>query len=374
MRACLVGLTAALGFSFSAPAVGQIACRADFFQADLMIRLLEQAEEGAVSHALVDSLMSTRGTELIIEQQNISRTVAEHQYQQVLQSLGESDPPALQPAGDGVRAQRGLEGLVEDVRPSMLWGIQHLDLLSRRVEELRGRDLLSSAMVTAREFLPEEVPLAPCLFVVMGGRAGAAALEGGEIYFDVLATSFRESTGKLGSYPSTDEVSDYYGHEVHHLGLAAIIGRVRDSLQLSNAEERVFEFLTAIVMEGSASYFVNGHGSLEMMARDPQFAMLAKGDSLLETAQQILITISDERLEVAAYDSVMAPMLGAGWHSTGARILEAIERAGGFPEVAPVLRDPRKLLVAYNAAQDELGHGGWTFDPALAERVQYLGN
>lgn len=374
MRACLVGFTAALGFSFPAAAVGQIACRADFSQADLMIRLLEQAEEGAISNALVDSLMSARGTQLIIEQQNISRMVSTHQYQQVLQSLSEGEPPALQPAGGSVRAQRGLEGLEEDVRPSMLWGIRHLDLLSRRVEELRVRDLLSSAMVTAREFLPEEIPLAPCLFVVMGGRAGAAALEGGEIYFDVLATSFRASTGALGSYPSAEEVSDYYAHEVHHLGLSAIIDRVRDGLQLSDAEERVFEFLRATVLEGSASYFVTGHGSLEMLVRDPQFSTLAKGDSLLETAQQILITISDEQLEVAAHDSVMAPMLGTGWHSTGALILHAIDLAGGFSSVAPVLRDPRKLLVAYNAAQDDLGQGGWTFDAALAERVQDLGN
>ena len=42
--------------------------------------------------------------------------------------------------------------------------------------------------------------------------------------------------------------------------------------------------------------------------------------------------------------------------------------------MAPVLRDPRKLLVAYNAAQDEIGHGGWAFEAGLAERMQDLGN
>jgi hypothetical protein len=370
----LMGLAAVLGSSFPAPVVGQIACGADFSQADRMVRLLEQVEAGGVSDALVDSFMSEHGTELIIEQQNISRTVTAHQYRQVLESLSEREPPALQPADDGVRARRGLEGLLEDVRPSMLWGMRHRDLLARRVEELRGRDLRSSAIGTARTYLPEEVPLAPCLFVVMGGRAGAAALEDGEIYFDVLATSFRETTGALGPYPSTDEVSDYYAHEVHHLGLSAIIDRARDSLQLSDAEERVFEFLRAIVLEGSASYFITGHGSLAMLEGDPQFARLSKGDSLLETAQQILITLSGEQLEEAAYDSVMAPMLGTGWHSAGALILHAIDRAGGFPAVAPVLVDPRKLLVAYNAAQVDLGHGGWMFDAALAERVQNLGH
>ena len=263
MRACLVGLTAALAFSFPARATGQTACEADYSQADLMMRLLKQAGAGGVSSALVDSVLAARGTELIIEQQNISRTVTRNQYAQVLRGLSEDRSPAMQPAGDGVRARRGLEGLLEDVRPSLLWGIRHLEVVSRRVEELRGRDLLSSAMDAARAFLPEEVALAPCLFVVMGGRAGAAALEGGEIYFDVLATSFRETTGELGPYPSSDEISDYYAHEVHHLGLSTIIDRLRGSLQLSDAEQRVFEFLRAIVLEGSASYFITGHGSLE---------------------------------------------------------------------------------------------------------------
>jgi hypothetical protein len=292
------------------------------------------------------------------------------QYRRLLESLpGGAAVPGLEPAGPGVRGQRGLEGLRKDLWPELRWAIEHRELLARRLDELRGRDLGSSALTRAKEFLPDTVTLKPRLFVVMGGRAGAAALDSGQIYFDVLATSYRESTGALGAYPPAPEVIDFYAHEVHHLGLSAIISRTRGGLHLSPAQNQAFDFLEAIVMEGSASYFVTGHRDLNLMRRDPQFALLDHGDSLLTATQKILTTILDPSYSPSSYDSLVAPMLGMGWHNAGTLLLETIDRAGGFAAVKPVLKDPRLLPTAFNDARRKLGDKGWTFDSPLAARA-----
>src|SRR5262249_29797768 len=147
-----------LGVNSSSAALNQVSSTADFSQAELMLRLFDQAAAGIVSPAMIDSLLSARGTELVIGQQNISRMVNTDQYRRLLESLPGSGPmPALSAAGSGVRAQRGLDGLQKDIWPELRWAIEHRDVLARRVAELRGKDLGSSALGRAREFLPDSV-------------------------------------------------------------------------------------------------------------------------------------------------------------------------------------------------------------------------
>jgi hypothetical protein len=129
-------------------------------------------------------------------------------------------------------------------------------------------------------------------------------------------------------------------------------------------------------MEGSASYLINGQRSLEVMGRDPQFTEnLKKGDELLKLSEQVLRSVLENNLHGEAYEKATTPFLGSGWHSTGALMLAAIDRADGLRSVKRILRDPRKLLVAYNQAISKLKtypeHHG--FDTGLAKRVSSLG-
>src|SRR5262249_45708497 len=141
-------------------------------------------------------------------------------------------------------------------------------------------------------------------------------------------------------------------------------------------DQRAFGFLVALVMEGSASYLINGHRSLEVMRRDPQFTEnLKKGDELLSLTEQVLKSLLENNLDAEAYERATAPFLGSGWHSACAIILAAIDQASGLRMVMEVLRDPRKLLVAYDraVAKLKLTTRQKSFSKTLAKRISSMG-
>jgi Putative zinc dependent peptidase (DUF5700) len=348
---------------------------ADFTQAEMMLRLLQSSAPGQISSKGIDSVLDAYGTSLIIRQQNISRSVTKDQYKFLLINLTREEPPDIAPVDASERARRGVEGLRKDVWAALQWGRANIPLLADRIREIKKRDLFRSSTALAARFLPESVRLAPHLYVVMGGRAGAATLEGDDIYFDVLVTSYRAANGTL-KYPTASQLNEYFAHEVHHLGLSQILQRSRKNLQLNQEEQRAFDFLTALVMEGSASYIINGHRNLSVMRRDPQFTeSLNKGDELLALSEQLLRSVLENKLNAEAYERSITPFLGSGWHSAGAIMFAAIDRADGLNAIMKVLRDPRKLLVTYNEAivKLKLSSKQQHFDNELAERISAMG-
>ena len=349
--------------------------RVDFIQAEMVLSLLRSSYDGKVNPQMIEPVLNAHGTTLIISQQNISRSVTREQYRTLLLALTREELPEIVPVDAREKSRRGVEGLRKDVWPSLRWGRNNTNLLAERIEEIKRIDLFRKSVALATRYLPETVDLSPRLYVVMGGRAGAAALEGDEIYFDVLATSYRAAKGAL-QYPSPSQIVEYFAHELHHIGLSQILNRRRRHLQMNNQEQLAFDFLTALVMEGSASYLINGQRSLEVMGRDPQFTEnLKKGDELLKLSEQVLRSVLENNLDGEAYEKATTPFLGSGWHSAGALMLAAIDRADGLRSVKRILRDPRKLLVAYNQAISKLKtypeHHG--FDTGLAKRVSSLG-
>jgi hypothetical protein len=209
---------------------------------------------------------------------------------------------------------------------------------------------------------------------VAGGRAGAAALDGGNIYFDVLAMSYRSARGTAEPYAGPETVSRFFAHEAHHLGLGSILEELARELDFDPPEERAFELLRGLVMEGSATYLINADRSLERMRADPQFTEpLGRGLELLGVVESVLGDILDRGLAGEELDRALAPMLGAGWHTAGALLLEPIDRAYGLPTVMAVLEDPRQLIGTYNGALERLGREGKPFDAAIARRLTRLG-
>ncbi len=347
---------------------------ADFQQADRMLALLKAASRGAAPAESVASALQAHGTELILEQQNISRCVSRDQYRVVLESLSRDEPPPLEPVDASERSRRGVEGLRKDVWPSLRWGTAHPDLLGERLEALRKSDVRSRAVALARKYLPDSEAPPVRISVVMGGRAGAASLSGGEIYFDVLASSFKAASGSAANYPTPEEQVEFFAHEVHHFGLSRTLERQRGGLRLDRAESRAMDLLTSLVMEGSATYLINAHRDLAAMRRDPLYAeFLARGDGLLATCQEILREILKASLDGEGYDRATAPLSGNGWHSAGAMMLAAIDASGGLDAVFAVMRDPRRLLDDYNGAVRRGNASAWTFDADLAARVARLG-
>ena len=354
----------------------QVNRQADFTQADMMLKLLRSSRSGNIDPLMMESVLNAHGTALIIDQQNISRRVTKEQYEIVILFLSRGELPDIAPVDATERSRRGVDGLRNDVWPALLWGRANTNLLAQRIEQIKRLDLSRNSLELASRFLPEPVELSPRLYIVMGGRAGAASLEGDEIYFDVLATSYRTANG-TSRYPTAIQIGEYFAHEIHHLGLSQIIDRTRSRLRLSNPEQRAFSFLMALVMEGSASYLINGHCSLEVMRRDTAIGeALNKSKELLKLSEQVLKSVLADNLEGEDYERATTPFLGSGWHSAGATMLSVIYEAGRLQAVMKVLRDPRRLLNTYNWAASKLKPDARrpVFNAGLAKKVSAMGS
>jgi hypothetical protein len=355
----------------------------DFAQADAMLELLRACHSNHASQNDFDRVTSLAGTELVVAQQNISRRVMMQQYRDLLAAACAGRVAHVDPAEPGARAEKGVQGLTKDVAPSIIWGRDHIPLLESRVAEIRRNQSIGNAISLAREYLPiqnqalqnqamrDQVALNPKLYVVMGGRAGAAAIDN-QLYYDVLIMEWRVSRGE--ATPRTpQQVVEFFAHETHHLGYGQILDRKKASLNLSPAEAQVWNFLVATLMEGSATLLINGHGKLEDLQHQPDVQpSLAKAPELLPKMQKLLRATLTGPMTDEAYAEASSPFLDMGYHASGAVLLAAIEKKRGLAGVMEVMADPRQLLAAYNGCAEE-SSVAFKFDPVLADRITRVG-
>jgi Putative zinc dependent peptidase (DUF5700) len=355
------------------PSAVQAQTSPDFTQADAMINLLRACHANKASQSDFDRVIPLAGTELVVAQQNISRRVTMQQYREVLEAACAGSVADVGPAEPGARAEKGVQGLTKDVAPSIIWGRDHVPLLESRVAELRRNQSIGDAVALARKYLPTGDPvfLNPRLFVVMGGRAGAAAIDD-RLYYDVLIMEWRASRGDATPM-SPQQVVEFFAHETHHLGYGQILDKKKDSLKLSPAEAQAWNFLVATLMEGSATLLINGHEKLDDLQKQPDVrSALAKAPELLPKMQQLLRAALTGPVTDDAYAEASSSFLDMGYHASGAVLLAAIERKRGLAGVMEVMADPRRLLVAYNACAEK-SSVAFKFDPILAERVARIG-
>jgi len=343
----------------------------DFSQAEAMLQLLRSCHEKTVPAGAIDGVPSLPGTGLVVQQQNISRRVTMQQYREVLQAACAGKVAEVKPAEAGARAEKGVAGLTQDVGPSLVWGRDHIALLESQLAELRRNQAIGDAIPLARKYLPEQVPLAPKLYIVMGGRAGAAAIDE-QLYFDVLISVWRNSHGTAAAV-SPAGVVEFFAHETHHLGYGQILDRKRDSLALTPAEAQAWGFLVATMMEGSATLLINGHEKLDDLEKQPDVRpYLAKVPKLLPEMQDILRDALKGPIPDESYAEASSAFFDMGYHAAGAVLLAAIEKKRGLGGVMDVMADPRRLLAAYNECASE-STVAFKFDPALAEQMAHIG-
>lgn len=340
-----------------------------------MLEFLRSCHAGQASMEEMDKVLALSGTGLVVGQQNISRRVTAQQYRDVLWAACAGKIADVKPAEPGARGEKGAAGLTQDIAPSLIWGRDNIPLLESHIADLRGNRSIGDAIPLARKFLPQQapqqIPLAPKLYVVMGGRAGAAAIDN-QLYFDVLITAWRASRAAA---PPMDpaEVVEFFAHETHHLGYGQILDRKRDSLNLTPGEAQAWDFLVAVMMEGSATLLINGHERLDELAKQSDVRpYLAKVPELLPAMQNVLNSALKGPMPEEDYAQASSAFFDMGYHATGAVLLAAIEKKRGLPGVMDVMADPRRLLTAYNDCAGE-SSVAFKFDPALAERVAHIG-
>jgi Putative zinc dependent peptidase (DUF5700) len=373
-KRCFTGVVGMLVLNglMAVPALAQQA--PDFSQAVAMVDLLRSCATGKATQARIEQVLALPGTGLIVAQQNISRRVTMQQYRQVLEAGCVGKIADVKPAEPGARAEKGVTGLTQDVAPSLIWGRGHVPLLQSRLAVLRRNRSIGDAIPLARKYLPAQstsVTLDPKLYIVMGGRAGAAAIEE-QLYYDVLIMEWRASRGEVTPM-SPGQVVEFFAHETHHLGYGQILDRKRDSLTMTPAEDQAWGFLKALMMEGSATLLINGHEKLTDLQKQPDIApYLAKVPELLPAMQTLLRRALKGPLTDEDYAEAESPFLNMGYHATGAVLLAAIEKKRGLAGVMQVMADPRTLLVAYNECATD-STVTFKFDASLAERVVHLG-
>ena len=347
----------------------------DFAQAQAMLELLRSCHESKATTTAIDRVLSLPETGLVVQQQNISRRVSVQQYREVLQAACAGEIADVKPAEPSVRAEKGVAGLTQDVGPSLVWGRDNISLLESRLAELRSNQSIGKAIAVARKYLPEHdsptQPLTPKFYIVMGGRATAAALED-QLYFDVLISAWRTSRGM--SLPlSSEQVVEFFAHETHHLGYGQMLDHKRDSLAMTPAETQMWDFLVATLMEGSATLLINGHEKLDDLEKQPDVKpYLANVPDLLPAMEKVLRSALRGPLPDEAFAEASSPFFDMGYHATGAVLLAAIEKKRGLAGVMDVMADPRRLLAAYNDCASE-STVAFRFDSVLADQVAHIG-
>ena len=101
----------------------------DFTQAQAVLELLRSCHDSKATTTAIDRVLSLPGTGLVVQQQNISRRVSVQQYREVLQAACAGKIADMKPAEPGVRAEKGVVGLTQDVGPSLVWGRDNIPLL-----------------------------------------------------------------------------------------------------------------------------------------------------------------------------------------------------------------------------------------------------
>jgi hypothetical protein len=349
--------------------------QADFSQAGLVLDFLRDLSKGTLKPEKVDVILEATGTELIIAQQNFRGKVSKEQYRIVLLGLMGDEMPHVEPLASSERARLGASRLSQ-VWQSWRWALEHTELLGERTHALKDLDVYGRAMGIAESFLPRPLESLPQVFFVMGGRVGFAAIAD-QIYMDVLNMTF--SRAYRGRAHITDsEVIEYFAHEMHHVGFGEIFEQLHHDLSLDDSEERAFRFLEGIAAEGSATYLINGHQSIESLRQSPSYARyFEQGDTLLHIAEDVLRKLlSGQIVTDDEYDRVNTIQLEHGYHVTGSMIFHVIDQAGGMESMMKVISDPRQLLAEYNAAAEKLESEGETvylFDTDLARMVSVIG-
>lgn len=357
------------------PLAGQDARSLDASQAYLMLDLLGMISEGGNDPEILAELLNSEGTALVVGQMNLARRVSLDQYNQLIVGLVHGVRPDIQPVDSTRRARRGVDALVEDVWPRLIWGLDHVDILRERVDYLQDLDVYDRARTIATRFLPEPLQASPSMFAVMGGRAGGAKIGADRLYLDVLAYSYRDR--RQGTFPADAELTRTMAHEMHHIGYDQYLSRQAHALRMNESEELIFGFISGLLSEGSATYLISEDRDLDRMRQKRTYAeYLARDGELMSRSEEVLRGILEGELRTRAdYEAATADMLGNWTHATGSLMLSVIDEGSGLERVMEVVADPRRLLDEYNRAATTLGPkaGVHIFDRGLAETVLHIG-
>jgi hypothetical protein len=338
---------------FSQQVIAQPEQIINFSQAELMLSFLQNIKEGSISEDLIDSILKSKGMELIVDQQNRRGNINKVQYRDLMLNLMQEKAPEIEPVNASERSKLGARRLKEEIWMVLKWGLENVDLLRQQLDSLKRMDIFGQAKEIAETFLPEPLKEIPEIYFVAGGRAGFFASENCT-YMDFMVMSFSRSR-RGEPFISEIEIIDYFAHEMHHVGYSRLKEKIRMATKDENLE-RAIGFISGLISEGSATYMINNHRSIDMMKSNRRYARYFELEGgLLQTCQGILISILNGDIQSDDdYSKATEPLLGMGYHAAGSLMMSVIDQVGGLETIFRILQDPRLFLVEYNRAAENL--------------------
>jgi len=340
-------------------------------QASAMISFLQSVEDTDDRQSMIDELLNMKGTQLILDQMNLYRKVSSEQYRELLENLKGKEFPQITPLDEGRSARRGVDGLRE-VWKYLQWSANHTGMITDRLVKMRSLDIYEQSKNLALANLPEPVDIAPEVYIVAGGRAGAAALDSSSIYYDITKMSYmHEASGT----PYTDsvmqkELTPFLAHEMHHIGFYSLMRNKRTDLARTNKANRILDLLEGLVAEGSATYLVDGQRNTDNISFFPD---IEQQDQLLARYQDALrLIINDSIKSREEYNELIAGFTGNSPHIAGTALLSRIDKAFGLEKVMECVANPIIILEEHNKAINALADKGIDYLPLNKDLVVRL--
>lgn len=340
-------------------------------QANLMISFLSKVDDEGTHIEYIDELIDHTGSELIIAQMNLYRSVSKEQYQILMSSLHEDEFPEITPIDSSRRSIKGVRGL-KQVWNILKWSMNNQEILQKRLDIIKQMDVYQKARNLALSYLPDSVNMNPGMYVVIGGRAGAAALSEDAIYYDLgkMSRMYEERAEEVTNAFLEMELVDFFAHEMHHIGLSMIRDKQNYDLQPGSKEHQLLSLIDGLVAEGSATYLVSGQRDVKNI---PFYDAMGDPNRILQKYEEALLKIMKGEIKSEKeYENIRASFAGSLPHVAGSFIFKTIDEAFGLEKAMECIEYPEKLLMEYNQAVVKLESGDQTyysFKQELAEKL-----
>ena len=210
---------------------------------------------------------------------------------------------------------------------------------------------LSGAAARALAYLPADARIHATVYVVIKPRTNSFVWE---VRTDPAIFLYLDPTQTAAQFENT------VAHELHHIGFASISGYTDSILSaLPDSVRRAADWLGAFgegfaMLAAAGGPDVHPHAVSDSADRARWDHDVANFNADLRVVERFFLDVIAGRLAGDSIGSVAAGFYGVQgpWYTVGWKMAAVVERQFGRAELIRCMRDPRLLLVRYNAAAD----------------------
>lgn len=221
--------------------------------------------------------------------------------------------------------------------------------LRRALTDWSGADMTDAAQ-RALAYLPAEARIAATVYVMIKPRSNSFVWD---LQSDPAIFLYLDPAVTQAKFANT------VAHELHHIGLSSVAGRVDSTITGLSSEAGIVAQWIGAFGEGFAMLAAAGGPDVHPHAVSADSDRVrwdhdvAQFNRDLGTLNQFFASILDGRLATAdTVQTIAFTFYGVQgpWYTVGWKMAVTIERRFGRPELIRCMTDPHRLLERYNAA------------------------